>query len=194
MYKSGTRALLARFRQSVSLARSRKKISRRGVRLAVQGACKISPQRIFAQDLDKSSVGKISAKCLLARSRKKISRRGVRLAVQGAYRRIGDLCRSCCTYPCARLAAQGANRSSPQLICKQDLDKSSVSKISAKCLLARPRKKISRRSLLANLYIVDMHTDNSQDPFCVEIYRKEAGRRVRGHRFVRASARCTDHF
>ena len=92
-------------------------------------------------------------------------------------------------YPCARLAAQGANRSSPQLICVQDLDKSSVSKISAKCLLARSRRKISRRGLLAkSLYIVDMHTDNSQDPFCVEIYRKEAGRRVRGHRFVRACA------
>ena len=166
MYKSGTRALLARFRQSVSLARSRKKISRRGVRLAVQGACRISPQRIFAQDLDKSSVGKISAKRLLARSRK-ISRRGVGLAVQGAYRRIGDLCRSCCTISLCEATAQGVNRSSPQLICKQDLDKSSVSKISAKCLLARPRKKISRRSLLAkSLYSRNAHGQFTRPVLC----------------------------
>ena len=33
-----------------------------------------------------------------------------------------------------------------------------------------------------------MHTDNSQDPFCVEITGKKAGRRVRGHRFARACA------
>ena len=35
---------------------------------------------------------------------------------------------------------------------------------------------------------VEMQMDISQEPFCAEIYRGNAGRVARGHRFVRACA------
>ena len=35
---------------------------------------------------------------------------------------------------------------------------------------------------------VKMHTDISQEPFCMEIYRKNGCGHLRGHRFVRACA------
>ena len=35
---------------------------------------------------------------------------------------------------------------------------------------------------------VETHMEMSQEPFCMEIYRKNAGPQSRGQRFVRASA------
>jgi len=44
------------------------------------------------------------------------------------------------------------------------------------------------RSFCVRACTVKMHMDMSEVPFCVEIFRENAGRVARGHRFVRACA------